>query len=151
MADIKVLVGKRLRQMRKEKGLSQAVVAERGGMADTYYAAIERGTRNISLESLEKIVAALDAEPIDAFRFGELQMGKGLEGKRDAIRLLASFLEERSLGEIELIRKMTKDVMARSMPKEVNPNEFARFFLRNRAFIIIPMDNAYPGIPLELH
>jgi len=112
MPDLKVLVGKRLRQMRKEKGLTQSNLAERAGMVDTYLAGVERGERNISLESLEKIVKALGAEPIDAFRFGDLELGKGLEGKRDAIRLLASFLEERSLDEIELIRRLAKDVMA---------------------------------------
>lgn len=111
MADLKVLVGKRLRQLRKEKGLTQLVTAEKCDMESTYLAGVERGERNISLESLERIVSALEAEPIDAFRFGDLELGKGLEGKRDAIRLLASFLEERSLEEIELIRRLAKDVM----------------------------------------
>lgn len=48
-------------------------------MVDSYFASFERGERNISLESLEKVVMALDAEPIDAFRFGELEIVKGLE------------------------------------------------------------------------
>ncbi|NQX63755.1 helix-turn-helix transcriptional regulator [Paenibacillus qinlingensis] len=112
MAELKILVGKRLRQMRKERGFTQLTAAERCDMENTYLAGVERGERNISLESLEKIVKALGAEPIDAFRFGDLEMSKGLEGKRDAIRLLAAFLEERSMEEIELIRKMSKDVMA---------------------------------------
>ncbi|MDQ0902764.1 helix-turn-helix domain-containing protein [Paenibacillus sp. V4I7] len=112
VAELKILVGKRLRQMRKERGLTQLTAAERCDMENTYLAGVERGERNISLESLEKIVTALGAEPIDAFRFGDLEMGKGLEGKRDAIRILAAFLEERSMEEIELIRKMSKDVMA---------------------------------------
>jgi Predicted transcriptional regulator with C-terminal CBS domains len=112
MSDLKKLVGRRIRAMRKAKGWSQATLAERAGMVDSYVAGIERGERNISLESLEKIVRALEAEPVDAFRFGDLELGKGLEGKRDAIRLLASFLEERSLEEIELIRRIAKDVMA---------------------------------------
>jgi len=112
MSDLKKLVGRRIRTMRKAKGWSQATLAERAGMVDSYVAGIERGERNISLESLEKIVRALEAEPVDAFRFGDLELGKGLEGKRDAIRLLASFLEERSLEEIELIRRIAKDVMA---------------------------------------
>ncbi|MCY9664899.1 helix-turn-helix domain-containing protein [Paenibacillus alginolyticus] len=113
MSDLKLLVGKRIRALRKAKGLSQATLAERAGsVSDSYLAGIERGERNISLESLEKIVTALDAEPIDAFRFGELELGKGLEEKRLSLRVLSSFLEERSIEEIELIRKMAKDVMA---------------------------------------
>ncbi|MEF3309598.1 helix-turn-helix domain-containing protein [Paenibacillus sp. GYB004] len=112
MSKLKVLVGKRLRQMRKERGLTQAALAERADMIDTYLAGVERGERNIALETLEKIMTALNAEPIDAFRFGELEAGKGLEGKRDVIRLLGAFLEERSMEEIELVRKMAKDIMA---------------------------------------
>lgn len=111
MSDLKLLVGRRLRQMRKEKGLTQAALAEKAEMIDTYLAGVERGERNIALETLEKIVKALDAEPMDAFRFGSLEPGKGIEEKRDVIRLLAAFLEERSLEEIDLVRKMAKDIM----------------------------------------
>ncbi|MNG15246.1 HTH-type transcriptional regulator SinR [compost metagenome] len=112
MEELKVLVGRRLRQMRKERGLTQLVAAERAEMIDTYLAGVERGERNISLESLEKIVKALDAEPIDAFRFGQLEPAKDLQDKRELIRLLSAFLEERSLEEIALVRRMAKDVMA---------------------------------------
>lgn len=111
MSDLKKLVGKRIRSLRKAKGWSQAVLAERAQLVDSYLAGVERGERNISLETLEKIVKALEAEPIDAFRFGELGLGKELEDKRVSIRLLSSFLEERGLGEIELIRKMAMDIM----------------------------------------
>lgn len=111
MSDLKILVGKRIRAMRKAKGWSQATLAEHAEMVDSYLAGVERGERNISLESLEKIVRALEAEPIDAFRFGDLELGNGLDGKRSAIRLLVAFLEERSLEEIELVRRLTKEVM----------------------------------------
>jgi transcriptional regulator with XRE-family HTH domain len=43
MVELKVLVGKRLRGMRKEKGLTQSAVAERADMIDTYLAGVERG------------------------------------------------------------------------------------------------------------
>jgi transcriptional regulator with XRE-family HTH domain len=111
MTELKVLVGKRLRQMRSEKGLTQAALAERADMIDTYLAGIERGERNIALETLQKIVTALEVEPIDAFRFGQLDLEEGLEEKRDSIRLLAAFLEERSLEEIMLVRKIAQDIM----------------------------------------
>jgi transcriptional regulator with XRE-family HTH domain len=111
MTELKILVGKRLRQMRSEKGLTQAALAERADMIDTYLAGIERGERNIALETLQKIVTALEVEPIDAFRFGELELDEGLEEKRDSIRLLAAFLEERSLEEIRLVRMIAQDIM----------------------------------------
>ncbi|MBJ6360912.1 helix-turn-helix domain-containing protein [Paenibacillus sp. GCM10012307] len=112
MVELKVLVGNRLRQIRKEKGLTQLVAAERAELEATYLAGVEQGRRNISLESLEKIVKALEVEPIEAFRFGALELNNDLAEKRDSIRLLSAFLEERSMEEIELIRKLAKDVTA---------------------------------------
>src|SRR5690606_21815628 len=109
--DLKILVGRRIREMRKAKGWSQAVLAEKAGVVDTYLAGVERGERNISLESMEKIVKALEAEPIDAFRFGKLELGKHLEDKRISIRLLASYLEERSIEEIEMVRRVVRDML----------------------------------------
>ncbi|MNC80477.1 hypothetical protein D3C75_1332800 [compost metagenome] len=50
-------------------------------------------------------------EPIDAFRFGGLELEEGLDEKRNAIRTLSAFLEERSLGEIKLVRKIAQDIM----------------------------------------
>ncbi|MNC74010.1 hypothetical protein D3C75_1252990 [compost metagenome] len=59
---------------------------------------------------MSKITEALGAQPIDALRFGELD--ENLGNKRENIQLLAAFLEERTLEEIELVRRMAKDIMS---------------------------------------
>lgn len=58
--DIKKKVGERIRQLRKEKGLSQEGLANEAGVDRTYMTDVENGRRNISIEVLAKIISALD-------------------------------------------------------------------------------------------
>ena len=67
MKDVKELVGKRIRALRKENGLSQE---ELGALADlhyTYIGAVERGERNCSIDSLSKIAKGLNVNVVDLF------------------------------------------------------------------------------------
>ena len=58
-------IGNRLLTLRKGKGLTQAELAERAGLADRTYADIERGTVNMRLTTLVKICEALNIRPND--------------------------------------------------------------------------------------
>ena len=53
-------LGKRIRQLRREKGWSQERLANEAGMHRTYMWGIERGVRNPSLRHLACIAEALD-------------------------------------------------------------------------------------------
>ena len=57
------IVGTRVRDLRKKKGYSQETFAELCNLHRTYIGAIERGERNITLQSLEAISCALEVEP----------------------------------------------------------------------------------------
>ncbi len=59
MADILKLFGERVRNFRKAQGLSQEELAERADLHHTYIGGVERGERNLSLKSVEKIACAL--------------------------------------------------------------------------------------------
>lgn len=52
-------VGKRISQLRKEQNLSQEKLALKADLDRTYLAGIEKGKRNPSLKSLERIIDAL--------------------------------------------------------------------------------------------
>lgn len=47
--------GQRLKEFRQETGLSQEKLALKISMDRTYYASVEAGRRNISLENIKKI------------------------------------------------------------------------------------------------
>lgn len=59
MVNIKKKFGDKMRQIRKQKKISQEELAFRAGLHRTYISDVERGHRNVSLENIEKIAKAL--------------------------------------------------------------------------------------------
>ena len=66
--DIKEKIGKRLRQLRIEKGFSQEKFAYECNLDLTYIASIEQGKRNVSIVNIEKIVKALNITFTEFFK-----------------------------------------------------------------------------------
>lgn len=60
MSDIAKIVGQRIRNYRTAKGLSQEKLAELAKCHFTYIGQIERGEKNATIESIEKIALALN-------------------------------------------------------------------------------------------
>ena len=56
---IKRKVGKRIKELRNKLGISQEELAFRSEIHRTYIASLEVGKRNVSIETLEKVVNAL--------------------------------------------------------------------------------------------
>jgi len=67
MPDIKATFGKRLRELREAKGMSQESLAHEAGLDRTYVSSVERGKRNISLENIERLANALGVRVKDLF------------------------------------------------------------------------------------
>ncbi|WP_375431009.1 helix-turn-helix domain-containing protein [uncultured Friedmanniella sp.] len=61
--DLQRRVGQNLRAYRASRGLSQEAFAEVIGVHRTYMGGLERGERNLTLRSLERIAEAIGAEP----------------------------------------------------------------------------------------
>ena len=60
MTEIAKIIGERMRAYRMKAGMSQETLAERAGLHSTYIGQLERGEKNATLESVEKIARALD-------------------------------------------------------------------------------------------
>jgi transcriptional regulator with XRE-family HTH domain len=58
----KEIVGRNVRVVRAERGLSQEEIAHRVNISTTYYGQVERGKRNVSVEVLGRIADALNVE-----------------------------------------------------------------------------------------
>jgi transcriptional regulator with XRE-family HTH domain len=59
MDDVRVRLGKRVRALREERGLSQEQLSLASGTDRTYISGIERGVRNVAVCNLERIANAL--------------------------------------------------------------------------------------------
>lgn len=62
--DLQRTVGRNLRAYREGRELSQEAFAEVLGVHRTYMGGIERGERNLTLKSLERIAERLELDPL---------------------------------------------------------------------------------------
>lgn len=58
-----VTLGQTVRELRKKRGLSQELLAERCGISLSFLGHIERGSRKMSLETLAALADALEVTP----------------------------------------------------------------------------------------
>lgn len=63
--DLQRVLGQNLRAYREARGLSQEAFADHVGVHRTYMGGIERGERNLTLRSVERIAAWLGVSPLD--------------------------------------------------------------------------------------
>ncbi|MGG4498440.1 helix-turn-helix domain-containing protein [Brevibacillus reuszeri] len=68
MTNIVKLLGERIRYIRKEKGLSQEKLGELTGLHEKYIGQVERGEKNLSIDSLYKITNGLNLTLEELFR-----------------------------------------------------------------------------------
>lgn len=62
-----VAFGNAIRELRKERGLSQEDLALEANINRSYFSGVERGVRNLSLANIVKVADALDLEVSDLF------------------------------------------------------------------------------------
>lgn len=72
MVDIKKKFGMQVRRLRKDLGLSQEELASQANLDRTFISHIERGTRSITIESIEKVSRALNVDIQELFDFSDL-------------------------------------------------------------------------------
>ena len=62
--DMRRLVGRNVKRVRLEKGLTQEQFAERSGFTQQYLSDLERGRRNPTVVSLFELSQALGVDPV---------------------------------------------------------------------------------------
>jgi transcriptional regulator with XRE-family HTH domain len=61
---LQIVVGRNIRRLRRERGLSQEDLADEIGVHRTYMGGVERGERNLTLRSLERLAERLGVSPL---------------------------------------------------------------------------------------
>lgn len=62
--DMRKLVGRNVRRLRLERGMTQEQFAERSGFSQQYISDLERGRRNPTIVSLYELAVALGTIPV---------------------------------------------------------------------------------------
>lgn len=79
MSEISKFIGQRIRNYRTQQKLSQEKLAELSGCHPTYIGQLERGEKNATLESIEKIASALGVPLSKLFeKLGEESSGENI-------------------------------------------------------------------------
>lgn len=87
----KKLIGLRIKELRKRKGLSQEEVAEKAETSPNYVSRMERGTENPTLDMLIKISEALEVDMWELFDFKHQENSKAL---KETLRKIAAEIED---------------------------------------------------------
>ncbi|RHM61013.1 XRE family transcriptional regulator [Erysipelatoclostridium sp. AM42-17] len=71
MMKVEVKFGQRLKDIRNNQNISQEELSFRCGLSKNYISDVERGTRNISLQAIEKLAKGLQVSIKELFDFKE--------------------------------------------------------------------------------
>lgn len=109
VGEVKRVIGKRVAQLRREKGLSQAQLAETMGVAVESISRIERSERNMSIDMLENLCDALHISVKDFF---EIKTPSRTETpmERDIAKVVA-LLRSKKPSEVKFAYKVLKDIL----------------------------------------
>jgi Predicted transcriptional regulators len=66
--DLQRIVGRNIRRLRRERGLSQEELADEIGVHRTFMGGVERGERNLTLQTLERLAERLGVDPVSLLR-----------------------------------------------------------------------------------
>jgi len=138
-ADLKSVFGTTIKSKRSELGMSQEELADRAGLHRTYVSDVERGMRNVSLISIEKLAHALG---LSVWRLFE----KAANGERvDQVEIL---LVEDEPNDIELTQRAFKRARIANPVHVVHDGLAALDFLFAKGDYAGRQDKALPGVIL---
>lgn len=101
-------IGNRIRQYRQRSGLSQEKLALNAGLTVSFLGDIERGKKKPTVESLEKLLRALNVSFLEFFDYEtEIKPIKDCT----ALEKLGLLLQDRTNDEVEMIYSVVKRIL----------------------------------------
>ncbi|WP_413379090.1 helix-turn-helix domain-containing protein [Paenibacillus taichungensis] len=111
MIKINAFVGERIKSLRKSKGLTQANLGEQVDLPQPYIGGIEKGERNISLDTLQKLIEALDITPEELFRNYDNDHLSNNKEVHEILDRINELLVKRDIEEIKIVEKFVYDIL----------------------------------------
>ncbi|GIO38286.1 hypothetical protein J41TS12_31470 [Paenibacillus antibioticophila] len=110
MAALRNFLGNRIRAIRNAKGLTQQNLADLSGLDYRYIGAIERGERNFTIDTLEKVLAALQVSLREVAYFNIEQIRED-SPRWEAIDHFVVSTEGLTEEQIETLRRVNQEVL----------------------------------------
>lgn len=104
MSQLPEQVGKRLKEIRRSRGLSQETLAEKADISPRYLSRLEVGQQVASLETLHRLAKALNVQLPELFEFAHHHTPKEL---RDFLR---TFIREADEEQLRLATRLVKAI-----------------------------------------
>lgn len=106
METLAKLIGNRIREIRKEKGLRQEDM-EDFGLSYRYYQNIETGKANVTLNTIEKIARALEIE-VEALFFFPLDRSKEAN---ELVALINQLIRKKDMKSIRKLNLIIREIL----------------------------------------
>ena len=110
-------IGKRLRELRKAKGLSQRDIEDRTGLPKAYISIVENGRTTPTLQMLVRWAEALDVELYQLFAVGHDQPEATAFHERSPVdaqeRTLLGLFDQMPVEDRALLKTLARDLVKR--------------------------------------
>lgn len=104
MTELSLLLGERIRLRREFLGLSQEAAAFKAGLHAAHYGMIERGKKQATIPTIEKIAGALDVSISELFDFNTRS------DTADLTKAVEFYIKNRSNDEQQAILNVVKEI-----------------------------------------
>lgn len=110
MAELRNFIGNRIRAIRNAKGLTQQNLADLSGLDYRYIGAIERGERNFSIDTLEKVLSALKIS-LSELAYSDIEQSEKDSVRWEAIDQFIASTEGLTDEQIEILQRINREVL----------------------------------------
>ncbi|KAB0442127.1 helix-turn-helix domain-containing protein [Lysinibacillus fusiformis] len=111
--DLTKRVGINIRSIRKSQNLTIDELAEKCDFQSPYLSDVERGERNITLQTLTKILDALQVEPGSVLiPESNLREGQG-DNREELLKILFNTLEDKDENDIRMLLNISNEIFGR--------------------------------------
>jgi XRE family transcriptional regulator, regulator of sulfur utilization len=107
MSELSILIGARIKELRKIKKISQMKLAEYCDLNRTFISDVELGKKNASIESIEKITEVLDISFEEFFNFSNVSF----HGDNKIINEIVKKLKMRNERDQKFFLELLKDLL----------------------------------------
>ena len=104
MSELKVKFGKRIRELRKSKGLTQEQVAEIISIEPPNFSKMENGMHFPQPDKIEKLANALGVDVYELFEF------EHKKSKQELLKFVKNYIEDCDIKILELIYKFIQNL-----------------------------------------